>query len=165
MYNYGLTSFLDAKHLNYKEAINAFLKHQGVTEFTAKHRYKVNDYIEENWVRFASFIDKSIKNGTLKGEAVKLNTYYAEQKERNAIVKAEFERANLSDDQKKLLKYIGLNFGPRGITSFLMKRGYGVPAKTRHYTSKTLQWLPVVDLSIELGIDVDALLTGTSTKN
>jgi hypothetical protein len=156
MYSYGLVKFLQAKKLKSAEAINSFLKSEGITNYTAKHHHRVNSYIQKNWTKFATFIDKEIKNGNLKGSAVKLNHYYDEQREYKNEVRNEFVNANLTVDQEMLLNYIK-EYGVGSVHSFLNKKGIIGLGKDPNYKSKKLQWLPVVNKAIENGIDIDAL--------
>ena len=153
MYNYGLVKFLQAKKLKSNECINAFLKSEGVTEFTAKHHNRVNSYIEKHWTKFASFVDRGIKDGTLQGKAVKLNTYYDEQNEYRNIVKNEYKEAKLTAEQQKILDKIRKNGGGK-LQSAMMKAGINPVRKNYEYKSKTLQWLPVVNQAIENGISI-----------
>ena len=153
MYNYGLVKFLQAKKLKSNECINAFLKAEGVTEFTAKHHNRVNSYIEKHWTKFSSFVDRGIKDGTLQGKAVKLNTYFDEQREYRDTVKAEFENANLTTEQQKILDEIKKN-GVGKLQSAMMKAGINPVGKNYECKAKTLQWLPVVNQAIENGISI-----------
>ena len=89
MYNIGLDNFLRAKQLKSKATIDSFLLSQNITSFTSKNHNRVNNYIQNNWIKFASFVDKGLKSGTLEGKAVKLNTYYDEQREYNNQRKTE----------------------------------------------------------------------------
>lgn len=57
MYNYGLTSFIQAKKLKSKECIDGFLKEDGITTFNYKNYKQVNEYIQHNWERFCSFVE------------------------------------------------------------------------------------------------------------
>lgn len=79
-YNRGLISFCQRKSVNLKKAVSLFLEH-----------YKIqgdnkDSIIQENWDKFANFVDKSIKNGTLKGEAISLagDTYKIIAQEKKA---------------------------------------------------------------------------------
>jgi hypothetical protein len=145
MYNIGLVRFIEAKSLKSKQCIDAFLKHQGVA-FTSKNHNRVNDYIDKNWNRFATFVDKGIRAGTLNGNPVKLNTYYAEQEERRNIVASEFDNEELSGEEKWILTYIGKH-GVGNVQSYLSKvQKQHSPAKDYSYTSKKLQWLPLVKM-------------------
>lgn len=153
MYNYGLVKFLQAKKLKSKECINAFLESNGVTTFQAKHHNRVNDYLEKHWVKFASFVDRGIKDGTLKGKAIKLNTFYDEREEYFALVKNEFKEVNLTAEQQKILDNIRRN-GIGALQSAMMKMGVQPYKKDYKYKSKILQWLPVVNQAIENGISV-----------
>jgi hypothetical protein len=71
-YNKGLAHFINTKQLKAKQAINSFLKHKGITEFTAKDQRKVSVYLSENFHAFAAFVDLGIKQGTLVGKDVKV---------------------------------------------------------------------------------------------
>ena len=150
MYNYGLVKFLQAKKLKSNECINAFLTAEGITDFQAKHHHRVNDYIENNWTKFASFVDRGIKDGTLHGKPVKLNTYYDEMEEYNNIVKNEFKEANLNQQQQELFDYIRRK-GVGKLMSFLMKKEVVPTRKDLSFKSKTLRWMPLVNQAIENG--------------
>lgn len=153
MYNYGLVKFLQAKKLKSDECINAFLKSDNITEFTSKNHNRVNNYIQNNWTRFCSFVDMGIKEGTLQGKAIKLNTYFDKERERKKAVKIEFSNANLTDQQKKILKEIKKN-GVGILHSKMMKSGIKPVSKNYECVSKTLQWLPIVNQAIENGISI-----------
>ena len=153
MHNYGLTSFMQAKKLKSKECIDGFLQEQGITTFNSKNHNQVNTYIQENWEKFCSFVDRGLKNKTLHGQRVKLNSYFDEQKQYKEAVRAEFEALNLTQEQKKLLSYIRHN-GASQIHSFLQKNGYSVPKKEMSYHSKTLRFLPIVDAAIAAGFEI-----------
>jgi flagellar motility protein MotE (MotC chaperone) len=153
MYNYGLVKFLQAKKLKSNECINAFLKAEDITEFTAKHHNRVNSYIEKHWTKFSSFVDRGIKDGTLQGKAVKLNTYFDEQREYRSAVKSEFENANLTAEQQKILNEIKQN-GVGKLQSVMMKAGVNPVGKNYECKAKILQWLPVVNQAIENGISI-----------
>lgn len=143
MFNYGLVKFLQAKKLKSNEAINAYLSHRGIEEFSAKNHNRVNDFIEKNWSNFAQFIDKSIKDGTIKGERVRLNYHFEQQKNRHLEVRKEFENENLSKDEEFLLNQTTL-FSK--IFSFINKKRFNTPAKNYEYTSKKLQNMPIIIL-------------------
>ena len=91
MLSYGLVRFLEKKRLSSKEAINAFLQHKDITSFTAKQQHKASNYIQQHWNEFHSFIDLSIKNGSIKGQAIKLNHHYDEERDRKDKMKEEYE--------------------------------------------------------------------------
>ena len=100
MISYGLMRFIQEKNLNSKKAINSYLQHKGITEFTAKNSTRASQYIQRNWHSWASFIDRSIKNGSLEGKAVKLNHYYDEQEKRK-----QEQLADLNDIDKDILEF------------------------------------------------------------
>jgi|CXWL01.1.fsa_nt_gi hypothetical protein len=154
MYNYGLVKFLQAKKLKSNECINAFLTSEGVREFTAKHHNRVNSYIEKHWTKFSSFVDKGIKDGTLQGKAVKLNTYFDEVREYSAAVKKELEEVKLSVEQQNVLDEIKKS-GIGKLQSIMMKEGINPVGKNYNYKSKSLQWLPIVNQVIENGIKIE----------
>lgn len=150
MYNYGLVKFLQAKKLKSNECINAFLKSENC-DFEAKHHNRVNTYIEKHWVRFASFVDKGIKDGTLQGRAVKLNTYFDEAREYRKVVMNEFKEVNLTPEQQKMLDHIRRN-GIGKLHSVMAKAGIQPVKKNYDFKSKNLQWLPVINQALENGI-------------
>ena len=143
MYNYGILRFLGAKSVKVKPAIKAFLESENAP-FTPNNVNKVNNYIQSNWTRFSSFIDKSIKSGVLNGHAVKLNTYYDELRDRKNEISSEFEKENLTKEE---IKIITLNINEWGqVQSFVSKKGLVYPPKNYEYTSKRLQNMPIITL-------------------
>lgn len=156
MYNRGIESFLQMKKVgNMKNAVQQFLDEQEIELFTANNYVDASNYIQRNWVKFASFIDQSIKNGKIKGKAVRLNYSYEEDRRRQKAVKAEFEAIKLSTEQQFLLDFVKEN-GAGKIQSFLAKKGHQTPAKDLNYTAKSLQWLPMINLAIEAGYPIPA---------
>jgi hypothetical protein len=151
MYSYGLVQFLQAKKLKSNECINAFLKSENVSEFTAKNHNRVNIYIEKHWNKFASFVDRGIKNGDLKGKPVKLNHHFDEQRERNERIKKEFQDVNLNSEQQRIINEIKKD-GVGKFQSAMMKEGINPVGKDYAFESKTLQWLPLVNQIIENNI-------------
>ena len=149
MINHGITSFLYMKKVKEKEGIKAFLTHQQVNVGINRHN-EVNDYIQSNWSKFASFIDNSIKNGTLKGKAVKLNTHFDEERQRVNQIIAEKKAAKLTAQEDRILRKISKN----GIG---ILKGYhaGGLKKDYSFTSKNMQWLPVIRKAIELGFKLE----------
>lgn len=147
-YSYGLVRFLQAKKLKSKECINAFLLSEGITTFTAKQEGRCSAYIESNWTKFASFVDRGMKDGVLQGTPVKLNHHFDELRERKAVVAREFEAANLTESEKELIKFIRDN-GIQAIQSFLMKNNIKPEKKETGYTSKLLQWRPLIKQAIQ----------------
>jgi len=155
MYDYGLRMCLLQKEVNPADAINKYLQYKNVTTFKPKHHNHVNQFIQANWNNFATFIHNSIINGSLKGKAVRLNTYFAEQKEYTQNVAEEFKNSNVSEDENLLLMRIRKEYGTGFIQSFLMKRGVKPESKHTGYFSKTLQWLPLVRQAIAYGILIE----------
>ncbi len=150
MYNRGLIKFMERKKLSSRQAIGGFLASEGVT--ISRHDYrKVNSYIQDNWVKFCSFVDRGLQEGILQGKRVKLNTYYDEQEAYRARVTAERESVVLNDEQKRLLDYIKAN-GVSQIQSVMMLQGIQPVKKNYDYESKYLQWLPLADQMIEHGV-------------
>ena len=150
MYSIGLQSFMTAKKLKSKQTIDAFLKEQGVTKFTSKNHYQVNNYIENNWLKFASFVDKGLKNGTLSGTPVKLNTYFDEQRQRKETINAEFksftkEELNLIN----LLKKYDCLSQMSKTHSFFNKRGIKLPSRSEDGVSKAMLQLPRIQWIIQ----------------
>ena len=164
MYSTGLVKFLQAKKVRSNDAINSFLAAEGVLHFTARHHRQVDSYLQKNWTKFATFIDKEIRSGKLKGQAVKLNSYYDEQRERKEVVAREFLQADLSADQKRLLAYIK-EYGEGSVQLFLIKKGITGLGKDHTYTSRKLQWLPLVNKALENEIDIDELYRNKLESN
>jgi len=154
MYNYGLVKFLKVKKLKSNEAINAYLSHKGITDFNAKNHNRVNDFLDKNWSDFAQFIDKSIKDGLIKGERVRLNYHFEEQKNRHLEVRKEFEKENLSKDEEYL---INLETYFSKVHSFICKQGLKVPPKDYNYTSKKLGNMSIIRLLREHNLISDCV--------
>jgi hypothetical protein len=152
MYNIGLTRFIESKELNSKEAINGFLKYKGITKFTANNHYQVNDFIQNNWNSFSSYVDRELKNGNLNGKRVKLNTYYDEHRKYIKQVKDEVVSSDISKEEQRLLNKIKKEYSVGFLQSFLMKRDIQPLGKDISYFSKNLQWLPLVRQAIDAGI-------------
>jgi len=155
MYNYGLTKFLQAKNLKSNQAINAFLKSEGC-DFTAKNHNRVNNYLQSNWNKWATFVDKGLKDGTLSGTSKKLNHYFDEEKERRERVNKEFKEIDLTPEQMKVFDFMK-EHGVGKIQSILMKSGFSAPGKNYEYESRKLQWLPLVNKVIESEIDLNII--------
>lgn len=149
MYSKGLERFLQAKKVSSQQAINAFLQSKEITDFTAKNHFKVNGYINANFEAFATFVDQSIKNGTLKGKAVKLNTYWEAQRERSAMVGAEFHNCN--KHEIALYNTIGKFDGLIHLSktqSFFNKRGILLPGNNSEAISRIGKLLPKLQFII-----------------
>lgn len=141
MYNYGLVTFMRTKKLKSNQSINAYLVHKGVSDFNAKNYNRVNDFLEKNWSNFAQFIDKSLKDGSISGERVRLNYHFEEQKNRYLKVNSEFEKENLSKDEQWLLN---LETYFSKTHSFLAKKGLKIPQKNLDYISAKLRNMPII---------------------
>lgn len=157
MYNYGLVQFLQAKKLKSKECIDKFLLSEGITNFTSKNHNRVNNYIQNNWIKFAAFCDKGIKSGELNGEAVRLNYSFEEQRNYHNKVKEEFESLNLTPLQKAILNKIKKEYGVGFLQAFLNRKGLKSGGKNLSYHSKNLQWLDVVNNAINNGFNFENL--------
>lgn len=140
--NRGLMTFIAHKKLDYNQVVSLFMSEQTNTNGMRAHRY-----IQANWDKFATFVDKGLKSGRLKGKDIKLNTYYSEQKEYHNKIKAEFESVNLTEKEQELLNYIQEN-GPGKLQNKLIALGIKGLGKDLSYTSKKLQWLQLVRLFI-----------------
>lgn len=159
MYNYGLVQFLQIKKLKSKECIDKFLLSEGITNFNSKNHDRVNDYIQKNWVKFASFCDKGIKSKELNGKAVRLNYSFDEQKNYQNKAREEYESLNLTLLQKAILNKIKNEYGAGFLQAFLNKKGLKSEGKNLSYHSKNLQWLDVVNNAIENGFNFENLKT------
>ncbi len=155
-YDYGLVRFIQAKKLKSTECINAFLKSEGITDFTAKNHSRVNGYIKKNWTKFASFCDRGIKDGALTGRPVKLNISYDIEREYKDAVKNELETIKLTSGQQEFLAEIKQN-GVGKLQSEMMKAGINPVGKDLKYKSRSLQWLPIVNQAIASGIIIKQL--------
>jgi len=147
-YNYGIVSFLNRKQVHVQTAINAYLKYK---EVKIKGDFKISEYIENNWTSFASFIDKGIKSGDLKGVAIRLDYHHEEQREYIKSVKAEFEIVELTMQEITILNKIKKEYGVGFIHSFLMKKDIKPLPKDFSFKSKKLQFLPLVKQAIKEG--------------
>lgn len=147
MYNTGIEVFLNLKKVNIREGVKAFIKHKGV-KTNPYDNYEASAYIQSNWEAFASFIDKSIKDGTLKGTAVKLNSYYQEQRQRNEMIRAQTKELNITKEEQRIFNRIKKE-GPGFLYSFLMSNGVQPCKKDLTIISKTQQYLPLVRLALE----------------
>jgi hypothetical protein len=147
-YNYGIISFLNRKQVHTSTAIKAYLEHK---DAKIKGDFKTSQYIEDNWTSFASFVDKGIKSGTLKGVAIRLDYYHEEQREYVKSVKSEFESIELTSQEQEILNKIKKEYGVGFIHSFLMKKNIQPVPKDFSYKSKKLQFLPVVRQAIKEG--------------
>jgi hypothetical protein len=149
MINHGITTFLFLKKVDKAKGIKAFLEAQG-SQIKFSNHPALNDYIQSNWSKFASFIDTNIKNGTLKGEAIKLNTHFDEERERIAQIIAEKKVANITPEEDKILRKI--KKGGIGILKGYAPHGVG---KDYSFTSSNMQWLPVVRGAIAAGFKLE----------
>ena len=150
MYYRGLQRFMEYKHLKPKECIGKFLESQKV-DFSHRNHRKVNKYISENWNRFATFVDKGLKSGELKGKDIKLNHYYDERKERKEMVNREYD--NISDEVKDFFKVIKKHDDPMRLSkcsSFLGKKGYNLP-RNDEGVSLIKRVLPKLEYMIDSG--------------
>jgi hypothetical protein len=151
MYSIGLEKFIQAKRLKSKEVINLFLEHESITDFNANNHNKVNNYIQNNWNKFATFVDKSIKNGIIRGERVKLNSYFDEQVEFRR--KCKTEESTISNEEMKLINIIK-NYDNiiqlNKCHSFLNKRNIKLPAN-QEGCSRKYKILPKIKFILELG--------------
>lgn len=152
MYYYGLMKFMEYKKLHAKQCINAFLESEGITEFNHKNGLKVSNHIANNWTKFASFVDRGLKNGTLNGQRVKLNTEYDRIAEHRRKTKEEFESLNLSDEEELLLDLVYKEGKYRNqIHSFLNKLGLQPVKHNYDCHARKLRCLPLVKQAIEHG--------------
>lgn len=143
MYNRGLQSFINAKQLKPSQCINAFLRSEGITDFNYKNHNKVNRYIQKYWNKFANFIDKGIKNGTLKGKAVKLNTYYAEKRQYKQEAKEECSL--LTKEEWALVKILKEHDDFTRLSkchSFFNKRNIELPKPNSESLTRIVHHLP-----------------------
>jgi hypothetical protein len=151
MYSIGLEKFIQAKKLSSKEVINLFLEHESITDFNANNHKKVNDYIQNNWNKFATFVDKSLKDGVVQGERIKLNTYFDEQKEFRD--KCKIEESIISNEEMHLINIIKkyddiIQFNK--CHSFLNKRNVKLPSN-QEGDSRKYKVLPKIKFILELG--------------
>lgn len=151
MYNIGLIRFCQAKHLDTASTVNGYLQHKGVS-FSKRNQHLRNDFIQDNWTSFASWVDKGIKSGKLNGKDVRLNYSFAEQREYKDRVKQEHESVKPTQDEEMLLQRIRKEYSVGFIQSFLMKKNIKPLSKDDSYFSKRLQWLPLVRQAISEGI-------------
>ena len=149
MYSIGLQSFMTAKKLKSKQVIDAFLKKQGVINFTSKNHHRVNSYIDNNWLKFATFVDKGLKDGTLSGKPIKLNTYFDEQRKRQDAINAEFK--SFSKEELTLINFLRKNDDFSNLSktnSFFNKKGIYLP-KGQEGFSKAMCHLPKIQFILQ----------------
>lgn len=152
MLDRGLLSFLAAKNVKTNQAITMFLQSEEITGFTSRNHRQVNSYIQNNWNKFATFIDKSIKSGKLNGTPVKLNYYYEEERQRREAAQIEYNA--MPDDVKRLWKLITKYDDKAKLSkcaSFFGKRGLFFPKNDDTATSAIARNLPKLMYMIESG--------------
>jgi hypothetical protein len=144
MISRGITVFLHKKNVSLYTALSLYLQYLGITNVKMTNHNKINKLIDSDWTKFATFIDKSIKSGKIKGNDIKLNTYYDEQRQYKEQSKQMFN--SLSDEErfvytslKKLDDYRHYSIQQ----SFFNKKGVKLPSNTDGLT-KIEQVLPRV---------------------
>ena len=137
MYSYGLKIFAQAKKLDLRETISKFLEQEKITKFTVNNHNKVNNYIQNNWIKFATFVDKGIKSGLLKGKVIKLNTYFDEQREFKNNCKKEIKLITKEEMQLITLisKYDDLMHLSR-TSSFFGRKNIKMPSNQEGFSRK-----------------------------
>lgn len=75
-WSYGLITFCEAKQLNLNEVVNAFIKEY-------KLQGDKNEAIQNNWQKFAAYVNKGLLSGSIKGKAVSVSNGSQEQKQAN----------------------------------------------------------------------------------
>lgn len=105
--DYGIATFLGAKKVPLRAGINTYLKHKKLP-WTYRNVDKVTEYIQKNFSDFATFIDNALKNGTIEGERVRLNTAFQQAKkeraDRMAYIKAKVEEHGMTFGDLNKLK-------------------------------------------------------------
>lgn len=136
-YNRGINSFLGAKSLDPKKTVALFITHME-RNFKATNIHKSVALIEENWNRFATFVDKALTEGTLKGNRVP--TYdgrFEEMKRENEERRAEYGEETA--EVRELFAFMQKHdpFPHISLTmSFFAKRGYMLPANDQGKVSR-----------------------------
>lgn len=148
---FGVLAFISQKELNDFKTVKAYIKKLGLQ--IDPNSKKAANIINKNFVSFASFCDKSIKEGTLEGKAVKLNTYYDERREYKQQAYKEYKEANLTAEHEFLLSVIKKDLGCSKLSSFLAKNGIEHVEMDKSKAARRLQYLPIINLVIENGID------------
>ena len=141
MWSRGIIVFCDKKKVAHIKAIKMFLSTYN-PELLKDKQVKANDCVQNNFEKFATFVDQKIKSGELKGTPVKLNTYFDEQRQRKDTVRKEFEDLNLSKEEQKLINLINDNKGIAA--SVIAKAGLSFPKQSESFISKKLSRLPVL---------------------
>ena len=93
MLDRGIQMFVQKKQLKTKKVINMFLQSEGITNFSfnTRRNRKANDYIQNNWEKFARFVDHGIKTNLFSGNPRPIRKGYWDQvKEEKRKRKEEF---------------------------------------------------------------------------
>jgi len=145
--NRGLEAFIHAKQLNAKKTISDFLESQN-EKFCGIRKAEI--FIQNNWNKFASFVDKGLKAGTLTGRDVRLNYGYEEQAKRNALIRE--EEKMLTNDEFELYLLLKKK-APITVfskaSSFFNKRGFNIPANNNEATARALKCQPKLKFILE----------------
>lgn len=163
----GLRYFLKAKKLNYHECVNAFLKHQNITKFSAKNYTRAINYINSNWNPFASFVDNKLKVKEISGKRVKLSHYdemLRERAERNKaaqeqryLARLEYNSYVFADEEIDMLKVVE-NHGIGVIDSYIVKHNISRLKSEHKWRNKRLQFLPQIHTLIYALVTPDMIL-------
>lgn len=132
----GIESFCDRKQINAIKTVKMFTKETG---------FKV----EDNFARFASFVDKKIKSGEIKGNDAPLNKEMWDETKRE---KAEYdaEMASFTTEQRQFygrVKRVGRN----NLDSFFGKKEIQKPKQTESKT-KLGRMIPIFDYLKDNGL-------------
>ena len=119
MRNQGLVNFLHKKQVHVETALKMY------AELHQLPKKQVEQHIQDNWVKFASWVHTSIVAGTLKGKPVKLDHYsksYYTQKKADIQAKIEYEKENGIHELVEKLRKKDLS----DLQSFCAKNGINV---------------------------------------
>lgn len=125
----GIESFCDRKQVNTIKTVKMFTKETGLSA-------------ETNFTRFATFVDKKIKSGELKGNDAPLNKEMWEESRRE---KAEYDAimATYTTEQKQF--YGGVKrVGSNTLDQFFGKKQLAKPKQTESKT-KLGRMIPIFD--------------------
>lgn len=133
MKDVGLESFCNKKQINMIKTVRLFTKETGFQ-------------VSGNFGRFATFVDKKIKSGELKGDDTPINKHlWEESKREQADWNAEMKCFN--SEQKRFYR----KSKEVKLDRFFAKKGIQKPKQTESKT-KIGRMIPIFDRLVELGL-------------
>lgn len=169
MYSIGLVRFSHKKQFNLSKALEMFFaKH--APDIKHNKPKLVNNILadDKNFTKFAAFVDKSLKDGSLKGKPVRLNYSYEEAEMHR--VKAEAEKKALNKEELLLWNLIKKYDDPTRLskcTSFFNKKGMWFPPNNDLMVSRVGKNLPKLLFMINSGYfeELKSFLTGRTPED